>query len=181
MVIRLSCMSISIATRNMSREIPGTATVGPLFPYYSHRNPLKYGIWEGGPTMGVPEEILKHGKLMEIILIIITHARHVCRQSACVVQCSSLRYFQSISKSESFSKVFCARLCNRSCGDSWPLFCAICLSSVGSQDTLAAHKMWVVLLALHASKVYQALDDHGSDLRGEDISAAIDAFNIHGL
>lgn len=66
-------MSISIATRNMSREIPGTATVGPLFPYYSHRNPLKYGIWEGGPTMGVPEEILKHGKLMEIILIIITH------------------------------------------------------------------------------------------------------------
>ena len=95
MVVRLSCMSISIATRNMSREIPGTATVGPLFPYYSHRNPLKYGIWEGGPTMGVPEEILKHGKLMEIILIIITHARHVCRQSACVVQCSSLRYFQS--------------------------------------------------------------------------------------
>ena len=65
----------------MSSEIPGTATVGPLFPYYSHRNPLKYGIWEGGPTMGVPEEILKHGKLMEIILIIYiyTYTTCVCR------------------------------------------------------------------------------------------------------
>ena len=36
--------------------------VGPPFPYYSHKNPLKNGngmgsLWEWGPTIAVPEEI----------------------------------------------------------------------------------------------------------------------------
>ena len=47
-------------------EIPGTPKdVGPPFPYYSHKNPLKYGngmgsLWGVSPTIGgVPEEIPK--------------------------------------------------------------------------------------------------------------------------
>ena len=93
---------------------------------------------------------------------------HVC---VCVRLFAPMLLSSVFSKSESFSKVFCARLCNRSCGDSWPLFSAICLSSVDSQDMYTAHKMRVVvLLAPDASKVYQALDDHGSDLRGVRIS-----------